>query len=87
MTEGIPAQKQLFTFEHNAGRLELLIRIRLLDSDRHRPLGLWDHHVHRLVHPVVPYPDPWVQERWPLKLCKRLSRVHGACDAVHVRHD
>jgi len=27
MTEGIPAQRQLFTFEHDAGRLELLIRI------------------------------------------------------------
>ncbi len=27
MTEGTPAQKQLFVFEHDAGRLELLIRI------------------------------------------------------------
>jgi hypothetical protein len=27
MTEGTPALKQLFTFEHDAGRLELLIRI------------------------------------------------------------
>jgi hypothetical protein len=27
MTEGTPAQMQLFTFEHDAGRLELLIRI------------------------------------------------------------
>jgi hypothetical protein len=27
MTDGIPAQKQLFVFEHDAGRLELLIRI------------------------------------------------------------
>jgi hypothetical protein len=27
MTEGTPAQHQLFTFEHDAGRLELLIRI------------------------------------------------------------
>ena len=27
MTDGTPAQKQLFTFEHDAGRLELLIRI------------------------------------------------------------
>jgi hypothetical protein len=27
MTEGIPAQRQLFGFEHDAGRLELLIRI------------------------------------------------------------
>ncbi|MGB7787525.1 DUF4389 domain-containing protein [Methanoregula sp.] len=27
MTEGTPAQKQLFLFEHDAGRLELLIRI------------------------------------------------------------
>ncbi|MDD1687510.1 DUF4389 domain-containing protein [Methanoregula sp.] len=27
MTEGTPSQKQLFVFEHDAGRLELLIRI------------------------------------------------------------
>ena len=27
MTEGTPAQKQLFVFEHDASRLELLIRI------------------------------------------------------------
>ena len=27
MTEGIPAPRQLFTYEHDAGRLELLIRI------------------------------------------------------------
>jgi hypothetical protein len=27
MTDGTPAQKQLFTFESEAGRLELLIRI------------------------------------------------------------
>ena len=27
MTEGTPSQSQLFTFEHAAGRLELLIRI------------------------------------------------------------
>ena len=27
MTSGTPSQKQLFVFEHDAGRLELLIRI------------------------------------------------------------
>lgn len=27
MTEGAPTQKQLFVYEHDAGRLELLIRI------------------------------------------------------------
>ena len=27
MTDGTPVQTQLFTFEHDAGRLELLIRI------------------------------------------------------------
>ena len=27
MTDGTPTQKQLFLFEHDAGRLELLIRI------------------------------------------------------------